>query len=53
MRRDLRGAVKSWGWLVLALPGLVQRSQRRQWVRTFAIRSGRLAGSLRLKVFFP
>lgn len=53
MRRDLQGAVKSWAWLILALPGLVQRSRRRQWVRTLAIRSGRLAGSLRLKVFFP
>ena len=53
MRRDLRGAAKAWVWLVAALPGLVQRSRRRQWVRTFAIRSGRLAGSIHLGVFFP
>jgi GT2 family glycosyltransferase len=53
MRRDLRGAVKAWFWLVLALPGLVQRHRRRQWVRTFAIRSGRLTGSVRLRAFFP
>ncbi len=53
MRRDLRGAVKSWIWLVVTLPGLVRRSRRRQWVRTFAIRSGRLAGSAHLRVFFP
>jgi GT2 family glycosyltransferase len=53
MRRDLRGAVKAWLWLVAALPGLVQQSRRRQWVRTFAIRSGRLAGSAHLRVFFP
>jgi hypothetical protein len=53
MRRDLRGAVKTWAWLVLALPGLVHRSRRSQWVRAFAIRSGRLAGSLHQRVFFP
>ena len=53
MRRDLRGAAKAWIWLVVALPGLVLRSRRRQWVRTFAIRSGRLACSIHLRVFFP
>jgi GT2 family glycosyltransferase len=53
MRRDLRGAAKAWLWLVAALPGLVKRPRRRQWVRTFAIRSGRLAGSVHLRVFFP
>jgi glycosyltransferase involved in cell wall biosynthesis len=53
MRRDLRGAAKAWVWLVAALPGLVNRPRRRQWVRTFAIRSGRLAGSVHLRVFFP
>jgi glycosyltransferase involved in cell wall biosynthesis len=53
MRRDLVGATKAWLWLVLALPGLVQPHRRRQWVRTFAIRSGRLASSVHLRVFFP
>jgi len=53
MRRDLRGAAKAWVWLAAALPGLVKRPRRRQWVRTFAIRSGRLAGSAHLRVFFP
>jgi glycosyltransferase involved in cell wall biosynthesis len=53
MRRDLRGAAKAWIWLVVTLPALVQKSRRRQWVRTFSIRSGRLAGSLGLGVFFP
>ncbi len=53
MRRDLVGAGKAWIWLVANLPTLVLRSRRRQWVRTFAIRSGRLAGSVRLRVFFP
>jgi GT2 family glycosyltransferase len=53
MRRDLRGAAKAWLWLAVALPGLVLRPRRRQWLRTFAIRSGRLAGSFHLRVFFP
>jgi glycosyltransferase involved in cell wall biosynthesis len=53
MRRDLLGAIKAWLWLVVALPGLVKRPRRRQWVRTFAIRSGRLVGSVDLRVFFP
>jgi glycosyltransferase involved in cell wall biosynthesis len=53
MRRDLRGAAKAWVWLAAALPGLVMRARRRQWVRTFAIRSGRLTGSVHLRVFFP
>lgn len=53
MRRDLRGAAKAWAWLVVTLPALVVRSRRRQWVRTLAIRSGRLAGSASLVVFFP
>ena len=53
MRRDLRGAAKAWVWLAAALPGLVKRPRRRQWVRTFAIRSGRLSGSVHLRVFFP
>jgi glycosyltransferase involved in cell wall biosynthesis len=53
MRRDLRGAAKAWIWLVVASPGLVIPTRRRQWVRTFGIRAGRLAGSVHLRVFFP
>jgi GT2 family glycosyltransferase len=53
MRRDLRGAAKAWIWLVATLPGLVKRTRRRQWVRTFAIRSGRLVASVNRRVFFP
>jgi glycosyltransferase involved in cell wall biosynthesis len=53
MQRDLRGAAKAWVWLAATLPGLVMRARRRQWVRTFAIRSGRLTGSVHLRVFFP
>jgi GT2 family glycosyltransferase len=53
MRRDLRGATKSWVWLAATLPTLVIRHRRPQWVRTFAIRTGRLAGSVHSRVFFP
>jgi glycosyltransferase involved in cell wall biosynthesis len=53
MRRDLKGAVKAWIWLVATGPGLVNPSRHRQWVRTFGIRVGRLAGSVHNRVFFP
>jgi glycosyltransferase involved in cell wall biosynthesis len=53
MRRDIRGAAKAWGWLVVASPRLVNPKRRRQWVRTFGIRSGRLASSIHQRVFFP
>ncbi len=53
MRRDLRGAAKAWVWLIAASPGLVNPLRRRTWVRTFGIRAGRLAGSVKLRAFFP
>ena len=53
MRRDLRGAAKAWVWLIAASPGLVRPSRRRAWVRTFGIRGGRLAGSVKRRAFFP
>jgi glycosyltransferase involved in cell wall biosynthesis len=53
MRRDIRGAAKAWVWLVVASPGLVNPKHRRQWVRTFGVRVGRLASSLHQRVFFP
>ena len=53
MRRDLRGAVKAWVWLVAASPGLIRPTRRRQWARTFGIRAGRLAGSVTQHAFFP
>jgi len=53
MRRDMQGAVKAWVWLVVASPGLVNPKRRRQWVRTFGIRAGRLASSVHQRVFFP
>jgi glycosyltransferase involved in cell wall biosynthesis len=53
MRRDLRGAAKAWVWLVVNSPALVSTTRRRQWVRTFGIRAGRLEGSVHQRVFFP
>ena len=53
MRRDLRGAAKAWVWLVINSPALVSTTRRRQWVRTFGIRAGRLEGSVHQRVFFP
>jgi GT2 family glycosyltransferase len=53
MRRDVRRAAKAWIWLVLAIPGLVRAFRRRQWVATFGMRGGRLAGSVTHRAFFP
>jgi GT2 family glycosyltransferase len=53
MRRDLQGAAKAWVWLAATVPALIHRPRRRQWVRTFAIRSGRLSGSVHHRAFFP
>lgn len=53
MRRDLRGAAKAWLWLMIASPGLVSAKWRRQWLRTFGIRAGRLASSAHQRCFFP
>ena len=52
-RRDLRGAFKSWVWLVVAIPRLLQPGQRQRWIRTAGMRSGRLVGSVQQRTFFP
>ncbi|MBV8464118.1 MAG: glycosyltransferase [Acidimicrobiales bacterium] len=53
-RRNLRGAIKSWVWLVGTAPGLVRPGGHRlDWARAAGMRSGRLSGSLREGVFFP
>jgi glycosyltransferase involved in cell wall biosynthesis len=53
MRRKLLGAAKAWVWLVATSPSLVRPARRHQWVRTFGIRAGRVAGSVRHHTFFP
>jgi glycosyltransferase involved in cell wall biosynthesis len=53
MKRDYRGAVKTWVWLLVAVPGLVRPARRHQWVRSFGIRAGRLTGSITYHAFFP
>ena len=53
MHRDVRGAIKAWLWLVLNVPRLFVRQVRRQWLRTFGVRAGRLRGSITQHAFFP
>jgi GT2 family glycosyltransferase len=53
MHRDVRGATKAWLWLLVNVPRLFQQQVRRQWLRTFSIRAGRLAGSMTQHAFFP
>jgi len=52
-RRDLGGTAKSWAWLVVSVPRLVQAGVRRRWVRAAGVRLGRLVGSVTERVFFP
>jgi glycosyltransferase involved in cell wall biosynthesis len=52
-RPDLRGAAKSWLWLVSHVPSLVLPNQRDQWAHAAGMRTGRLRGSIRERVLFP
>jgi glycosyltransferase involved in cell wall biosynthesis len=52
-RRDLRGALKAWLWLVVSLPRIAQPTRRIEWARGAGTRLGRLEASFRLRVFFP
>jgi glycosyltransferase involved in cell wall biosynthesis len=52
--RDLFGAAKSWLWLLLLCPRLLMPGSRRiEWARAAGMRSGRLIGSVKERVFFP
>jgi GT2 family glycosyltransferase len=53
LRRDLTVAVKTWIWLALMTPRLVQPDFRVQWASIAGWRTGRLLGSLQQRVFFP
>ncbi|MGO8870405.1 MAG: glycosyltransferase [Acidimicrobiales bacterium] len=52
-RRTLAGALKSWTWLVVSLGLLFHADRRSQWARAAGMRLGRLAGSVKERVFFP
>jgi glycosyltransferase involved in cell wall biosynthesis len=52
-RPDVRGALKSWAWLVCSLPWLFQRTRRIEWARAVGTRLGRISGSLSERTFFP
>ena len=52
-RRDLRGALRSWARLVLGLPLLLRRDERRPWLGGVGMRLGRLSGSVNRRVFYP
>ena len=52
-RRDLRGWVRSLGWLLVSVPSLGDPVRRHAWVRAAGVRLGRLVGSVEQRVFFP
>jgi glycosyltransferase involved in cell wall biosynthesis len=53
LRRDVLLAAKTWAWLALSAPKLVQPQFRARWASIAGWRAGRLLESLRLGVFFP
>jgi glycosyltransferase involved in cell wall biosynthesis len=53
LRRQPVLAVKTWVWLLVTTPRLVQSEFRDRWARIAGWRIGRLAESIRLRVFFP
>jgi glycosyltransferase involved in cell wall biosynthesis len=53
LRREPLLAAKTWIWLVVTTPRLVQSEFRDRWARIAGWRTGRLAESVRLRVFFP
>ena len=54
-RRDLIGATRSWLWLLAHAPGAIAAPGpvRGQWARAAGMRTGRLAASVRERVFYP
>jgi GT2 family glycosyltransferase len=52
--RNLVGAARSWLWLIVRAPLLIEAGRRRnQWARAAGMRTGRLVGSVSERVFFP
>jgi len=53
-RPNLKGAARSWAWLIVQAPRLVKPGGLRgQWAHAAGMRTGRIAGSIRNRVFFP
>jgi len=53
-RPNLKGAARSWAWLVVQAPRLAKPGGRRgEWAHAAGMRTGRIAGSIRHRVFFP
>ncbi len=52
-RKDLRGALKAWVWLVVSVFRIAQPTRRIEWARGAGTRLGRLEASWRYRVFFP
>jgi GT2 family glycosyltransferase len=52
LRRDLPLAAKTWAWLIVTTPRLVQPEFRDRWARVAGWRTGRLVGSVRHRVLF-
>jgi glycosyltransferase involved in cell wall biosynthesis len=52
LRPDLPLAAKTWGWLVVTSPRLVQPEFRDRWARVAGWRTGRLLASVRNRVLF-
>jgi glycosyltransferase involved in cell wall biosynthesis len=52
LRRELVLAAKTWVWLVLSMPRLLQPEFRDRWARIAGWRTGRLVESARLRVLF-
>ena len=52
LRRELVLAVKTWAWLIVSTPRLLQPDFRDHWARTAGWRTGRLLESARLRILF-
>jgi GT2 family glycosyltransferase len=54
MPRALPLAVKTWAWLLLHALGAIRNPRiRALWIRSAALRAGRLVGSIQQRVFYP
>jgi glycosyltransferase involved in cell wall biosynthesis len=52
LRRDLVLAAKTWMWLAVSAPRLLQPEFRDHWARVAGMRTGRLLASVRTKILF-